>query len=299
MMRILIGYDGSDCADAALDDLQRAGLTGAHEALVISVAEQWLPPPPPSSYEVVDKSFAGGIIGGVIEAKRQAMEAVEAANALGSKASKAVQTLFPAWTVQAEAYSGSPAGEILQRAEEWEADLIVVGSHGRSALGRLILGSVSQRVVTDATCSVRVARRQPRETSPVRIIIGVDGSPGSATAVQSVAARAWPRGSEVRLVTSVDPLHEYAMAPDDKFAFVRAIHQTSEATLRASGLQVASLIEEEDPKHLLIAHAAKWNADCIFVGARGLSRLGRILLGSVSTAVVSRAHCSVEVARGR
>ena len=299
-MKILIGYDGSDCADAALDDLQRAGLSGATEAVVISVAERWLPPPPPSSYETVEESFAEGIIGGVIEANRQASEAVEAANALAFQASKVVQSIFPAWSVRSEAYSGSPAGVILKRAEELEADLIVVGSHGRSALGRLILGSVSQRVVTDAPCSVRVARHQPRETaSPVRIIIGVDTSPGSEIAVQSVAARVWPEASEVRLVTSVDPLHMYAMEPEDKFAFIRSIHQAAETRLRTVGLQVESLIKEEDPKQLLIAEAERWNADSIFVGARGLSRIGRFFLGSVSTAVVSRAHCSVEVARAR
>lgn len=299
-MKILVGYDGSDCADAALDDLQRAGLPNSTEALVISVAEQWLPPPPPSSYQIVEETFAEGIIGGVIEANRQASEAVEAANALAFQASKVVQSLFPAWSVRAEAYSGSPAGEILKRAEEWEADLIVVGSHGRSALGRLILGSVSQRVVTGAACSVRVARHQAKEKdSPVRIVIGVDASPGAEAAVRAVAARTWPKNSEVRLVTSVDPLHMYAMEPEDKFAFVRAIHQAAETRLRATGLQVASLIEEEDPKQFLIAQAEQWNADSIFVGARGLGRIGRFLLGSISTAVVSRAHCSVEVARAR
>jgi nucleotide-binding universal stress UspA family protein len=299
-MKILIGYDGSDCADAALDDLQRAGLPRAVEALVISVAEQWLPPPPPSSYEIVDETFAEGIIGGVIEAKRQALQTVEDAHSKALQASKVVQSFFPNWRVSAEAYSGSPAREILRRAEEWGADLIVVGSHGRSALGRLILGSVSQRVVTDAPCSVRVARHQAKEKdSPVRIIIGVDGSPGSQTAVRSVAARVWPTDSEVRLVSSVDPLHMYAMEPEDKFAFMRSFHQAAETTLRTVGLQVESLIKEEDPKLFLIAEAERWNADSIFVGARGLGRIGRFFLGSVSTAVVSRAHCSVEVARAR
>ena len=52
-MKVLIGYDGSGCADAALDDLQRAGLTREAEAVVLSVTEVWLPPPPPSSYEIV------------------------------------------------------------------------------------------------------------------------------------------------------------------------------------------------------------------------------------------------------
>jgi nucleotide-binding universal stress UspA family protein len=297
-MKILIGYDGSECADAALEDLPRAGLPIVAEAVAVSVAEQWLPPPPPSSFEVVESTLAEGVLGGVIEAKRQASQAVEDAYARAFQASKVVQSLFPKWEVKAEAYSGSPAREILRRAEEHGAELIVVGSRGRSALERIFIGSVSQRVVTGATCFVRVARRQPKEKdSPVRIIIGVDGSPGSRLAVQEVAARSWPKDSEVRLVTSVDPLHMYAMVPEDKFAFSRAIHQAAESALREAGLQVASLIEEEDPKLLLIAEAERWKADSIFVGARGLNRIERFLLGSVSTAVVSRAHCSVEVAR--
>jgi hypothetical protein len=78
-MKILMGYDGSECAGDALKDLQRAGLPRAAEALVTSVAEKWLPPPPPSSYEVADAAFVGRILGGVIEARRQSSQAVEEA----------------------------------------------------------------------------------------------------------------------------------------------------------------------------------------------------------------------------
>jgi nucleotide-binding universal stress UspA family protein len=60
---------------------------------------------------------------------------------------------------------------------------------------------------------------------------------------------------------------------------------------------VSSLVEEEDATRLLVREAEQWGADSIFVGARGLGRLGRLLLGSVSTAVVARAHCTVEVIR--
>jgi nucleotide-binding universal stress UspA family protein len=133
----------------------------------------------------------------------------------------------------------------------------------------------------------------------MRIIIGIDGSPGSEIAVRQVAARIWPKDSEVRLVTSVDPLHEYAMEPEDKFAYMRSIHKAAETALRTVGLQVESLIKERRPKLLLIAEAERWGADSIFVGARGLNRVERFLLGSVSTAVVARAHCSVEVTRAR
>jgi nucleotide-binding universal stress UspA family protein len=57
------------------------------------------------------------------------------------------------------------------------------------------------------------------------------------------------------------------------------------------------VVKEENPKRLLISEAEDWGADCIFVGARGLSHIERFWLGSVSTAVAPRAHCSVEVVR--
>ena len=55
-MKILIGYDGSECADAALDDLGQGGLAESGEVHILSVAEVWLPPPPPSSYEIIEEA---------------------------------------------------------------------------------------------------------------------------------------------------------------------------------------------------------------------------------------------------
>jgi hypothetical protein len=63
-------------------------------------------------------------------------------------------------------------------------------------LNRLLLGSVSQKVVTAAVCSVRIARgRAGHNTSSLRIAIGVDGSAEAAAAVHAVAQRAWPAGT--------------------------------------------------------------------------------------------------------
>jgi nucleotide-binding universal stress UspA family protein len=69
------------------------------------------------------------------------------------------------------------------------------------------------------------------------------------------------------------------------------------ALLRTRGLTVSSVIKEGDPKHILLDEAEQWEADSLFVGARGLSLMERFLLGSVSAAVAARAHCSVEVVR--
>ncbi|MFN2514262.1 MAG: universal stress protein, partial [Pyrinomonadaceae bacterium] len=90
-------------------------------------------------------------------------------------------------------------------ADQWKPDLIVVGSHGRTALGRFVLGSVSQRVLTEARCSVRIARGRVEEPdSPVRMIVGIEGSPGSEEAVRAVAVRTWPPNSEVKLMVVDD-----------------------------------------------------------------------------------------------
>jgi len=69
--------------------------------------------------------------------------------------------------------------------------------------------------------------------------------------------------------------------------------------LNAAGLKTAVVVKEEEPKQLLVAEAESWGADCIFVGAKGMGRIERFLIGSVSSAVAARAHCSVEVARER
>jgi Universal stress protein family len=69
------------------------------------------------------------------------------------------------------------------------------------------------------------------------------------------------------------------------------------APLHKRGLAVSSVIRACDPKHVLLDEAEHWRADGLFVGARGLSRVERFLLGSVSAAVAARAPCSVEVVR--
>jgi nucleotide-binding universal stress UspA family protein len=77
------------------------------------------------------------------------------------------------------------------------------------------------------------------------------------------------------------------------------MQQKAEAELREAGLEVTSIINGDDPRRVMVEEAEHWEADSIFVGTSGKGRVGRWLLGSVSAAVVARAHCSVEVVRPR
>jgi nucleotide-binding universal stress UspA family protein len=67
--------------------------------------------------------------------------------------------------------------------------------------------------------------------------------------------------------------------------------------LEGIGLITSSVVKEEDPKNLLCAEAESRDADCIFLGCTGTGRIERMLIGSVSSAVAVRAHCSVEIVR--
>ena len=302
-MKILIAYDGSDCSIAALDDLCRAGMPREADATILSVSEVWLSLPQDS---VKAKSPTQPA-----QPRQTLMSTAVTAQpmtetlALALQARTRLQSHFPAWHINAEEAAGSPAREILKRVSESQPDLIVLGSHGHSGLGRFLLGSVSQKVVNEAPCSVRVARGTVwKSAAPVRILLGLDGSSGSLTAVDVIAARAWPIASEVRIVTIIDPQSivsppqlsagQTGVADERVHEFIhRATRKLTDAELT-----VSSKIEPGDPKKLLVAAAEEWGAECVFIGAScEPSSVGRLLLGTVATAVVARAPCSVEVVR--
>ena len=311
-VKILIGYDGSDCAEAALDDLERAGLPVTVEAHVLSVAEVWLPPTPPTIEEVIQQTAELKVPADLKRLYNRTSAALKETHERVQQARSRLKTLFPKWDVCGKAEAGSPAWEMIFSASQLQPDLIVVGSHGRSALGRFVLGSVSQKVLAEAECSVRIARGRVEEPgSPVRIVIGIDGSPGSLEAVRAVATRHWPIGSEVKLVVVTDPwsvpvvgnlipplaetIEEENKAQSE---YAGRIAAQAEALLDGSSLKVTKVLREGDPKRELPRIAEEWGADCIFVGSTGFSnRLEKLVLGSVSAAVAARAQCSVEVVR--
>lgn len=313
-MRILIGYDGSDSAEAALDDLQRAGLPTEAEALVMSVTEIWLPQPPPSSFEIVEQAREVHVPADMRRVYAKGSLAMEEAESLAERGAARLRVNFPGWKIAATAVVGSPSRELIMQADQWHPDLIVVGSHGRSKLGRLILGSVSQGVLTYARCSVRIARGRIEEPdTPVRIVVGVDGSPASTAGIGEVESRIWPLKSEVRLIAVNNPLTPtlvgHLIPPVAKTIeesnqadreWLKKTLEISTERLRRSGLKVQTEVRDGDPKRVLVEAATEWGADCIFVGSIGFGNpFERFVLGSVSAAVAARAHCSVEVVRPR
>ncbi|MGH9871873.1 MAG: universal stress protein [Pyrinomonadaceae bacterium] len=308
-MKILVGYDSSECADSALRDLENAGLPKAAEVVVMTIADVFVPPP---LSDETDREFPLYESEAIRRAHKRAEEKVQQAQLMAERASERLLARFSGWRITPETIADSPAWALIRKSDEWEPDLIVLGASGHSVLGgRLILGSVSQRVLYEASCSVRVARGHSRTTeAPLRLIIGVDSSSDSGAAIDAVCRREWPKGTEVRLLAVVDTV--MALTPDpsqpsimrwieveeeENWDEVRKIFQPAADKLRSAGLDAAVMISRGSPADQLIEEAETWGADCVFVGAKGTRGIERLLLGSVSSAVSARAHCSVEIVR--
>lgn len=312
-MRVLVAYDGSAYADAALDDLRRAGLPGDAEALVVSVADG-LVSVHSSLAEVVGTAVTSRRVSSAVAlAQEQAARLREEARDFVARACGQLLLNFPGWKVRTHVFEGAPSRALLQTAELWQPELIVAGSHGRSALGRFFLGSVSEALAAGADTSVRVGRRGAEKEGgmPLRIVLGVDGSPGARRAVCAAGLRVWPAGTEVRLIIVDDgsgPTRVADIEPrladlfdgcgEDTPVNARLMAEGARAVLAERGLSTCVVMREGDPRRVLADEALEWAADSIFVGSRGLGSPGeRSGLGGVAVSLVRNAACSVEVVR--
>ena len=141
----------------------------------------------------------------------------------------------------------------------------------------------------------------------MKILLAIDSSADSEAVIREAASRSWPPGAVFCVMTVVDMgslegmpvLIEDAKHEAEKLVMSAAETLTTRAsgTLTQSGCEVFSEIQLGEPETAVQNFAAKWEANLILIGARGLNSLARFLLGSVTQAVLRTAPCSVEVVR--
>ena len=275
-MKVLIAYDGSDCSNAAIENLKRAGLPHEGEALVVSVAdESW---PHTKSPGTEKSTFANPWADSLQEAETFAKSAADQ-----------IQSGFPAWTVSSEALWGSASKAVLKTIGWWKPDLLIVGSHGRSAAGRLVMGSVSLNLLHHAKCAVRVVRSDgPAKTGPIRLLVATDGSPASDAVLREIARRSWPEGTMAHITAVVEtvvpaptmapalesstyvsePAFQVILEADKRErARLRDVVKASSEQLERAGLKVDPIVLEGNARTELVAEAKRWEAETIFMGA--------------------------------
>lgn len=301
MKKILIAYDGSPGADLAIKDMLRGGLPERAEAKVASFADVWLPPTP------LDSSDPGAARHQEIHEK--ALDLLREARDIAVAGARRVHELFPGWTVTNCAKADSPAWGVIAEAKRWAADLIIIGSHGRNPFQKFFLGSVSYKVAAEAFCSVRIVKpHEAHAGRAMQIMVGVDASSEAQLAVEEVLSRRWPVGTEIHLVTVVDPKlkssvvkrqesSERVAALDRIEDWIEPILEDFRSKFAAREMTAHVHVFEGDPKSTLLRHAEKWDVETIFLGARGLDHGNRLYLGTLASAICTRAHCTVEIIR--
>jgi nucleotide-binding universal stress UspA family protein len=235
-------------------------------------------------------------------------KATAAARALVETAAKSI--VSRGLEASSEVVTGHPRTRIVEYAREWGADLILVGWHGHSGLTRFLLGSVARGVVRGAHCSVEIVRSKTRTGKGLRIFLATDGSEFSLAAARSIAARPWPDGSEVKVLSVIQvvvPGIEPWYVDTDIMEVLQeeANKQAQKAVadardiLSGTGLKITSDTPTGLTAETILDEAKKWEAGIIVVGSHGRHGATRLLLGSISEAVATHAHCSVEVIRGK
>jgi nucleotide-binding universal stress UspA family protein len=296
-MKILLAIDSSPVSQRVLAEV---------------IARPWRPDTMFLIVSAVDVGRFAELPALVDDAKSECEKVVKAGAAL------LAQTECPITT---EVLMGSPRRVIAEFAAQWGADLILVGSHSRGAVGRFFLGSVAQGILRTAACSVEIVRFSHGgavpSSHPMKILVPTDGSACSLAAARSLASQPWPPGTVFKVLSVEElvkmpiPMEASPLASiypasllEELIAAARTRAEDGAAAVRkilseaAPGAKVETLIPTGDPRGVILDTAEAWPADLIVLGSHGLRGFDRLLMGSVSESVAVHAHCSVQVIRG-
>lgn len=281
-MRIVLGFDGSEAAQIALQFvLNRAWPSGTQVAVVGAVA-------PVVDWDVMTPGAAG--MSGAAGLQEVTARVDDAASAL----------VLRGLDASTDVAMGDPADRIADRAERWFADLIVVGNRRRGAFASAVFGSVGAHLVDHAPCPVLVARADTAN----RMLIAADGTPSSSDIPRLLDS--WgPSFRELPVeVLSVavrdDPITPWVAGierPEDLAEHERIAASTA-AELAALGWSAIPVTRSGVPDRVIVDAAEEYRADLIVTGSRGIGTIQRLIAGSVAHDVLLHTRSSVLVMRG-
>ena len=198
--------------------------------------------------------------------------------------------------------SGDPADQILSVVDDYDAELIVMATHGRSGIARLIRGSVAERVLRNASVPVYLASPKGltsrSDTSPnfARVLLPLDGSKHSAAILPLVLPIVADSRAEVVLLhVSVPGTESLHPVPEVARKRAQAKAETALADVRdkleASGLTVHVVGAFGDPAEELLKAIEHHEVDLLAMSSHGREGLSRWRFGSVAENVLRQARC--------
>lgn len=277
---VIAGFDGSAPAARAV---RWAAAEAARREIALDVIGCYSPPPMVGMYAV---PYDLDAIRDGLAAETDAMVA-------------AVQAEHPGVAVAGRVVLGRPGEELAK--ESKAADLVVLGTSGAGAVETMLLGSVAHDVARHAVCPVALVPDAPQPDAPLgRVVVGIDGSPSAAAALEWAVEEADRR--DVELVVLHAWRDTYGTVIDDAEAHdLRRVDAALELDIAlervrelARGPVSGRLVEGRAAAAIV---AAGKDADLLVVGSRGRGALRSTLFGSVAHAVAERATRTVVIVR--
>lgn len=280
---LLVPTDGSETADAALGTaLSLASRTGAR-LHVLSVVNPY----------VLSK------LTDLEDRRAEAEETVEAATRRASEADVRVETAVS---------EGAPHEAIEGYVADHGVDAVVMGTHGRTGVGRVLMGSVTEKTVRTVDVPVLTVHEEAPAFEPSRVAIPTDGSEAAEAAEGVAIALAGEYGATVEAISVVDTFTLTA-GSDPASPRVRAVEDVREALTEraesavgsveadgeAAGVPVETTVGVGRTHERILAAAGEHDADVIVIGTHGRGGVERFVLGSVAEKVLRLADRPVLV----
>jgi nucleotide-binding universal stress UspA family protein len=281
-MKVLYATDGGRPAAQALSLLERTATPAKTQVTVVTVVG----PEGAETASLHDEMPGAGSPTAILRSAEERLEA-------------------RGFEVDARVLRGRPGAAILEEINASDYELTVVGAGNRSRLGRLLLGSVSTKVLHASPTSVLVVHRVSEHPGPSRVLFGTDGSADANVALAQIAALFDPTSCHIKVLAVAEhlmpkvgfpvPRLVYATAAPTRerekewIAAAREPAEQGAEKLRAAGFRAEAQAVLGAPAQRLLADADSTRADIVILGSRGLGAVERAVIGSVSDQVVREA----------
>lgn len=289
-MKILLATDGSECAQEAAWLLSHLPHSQKIDLTVLTVVHL-----PPVRFSQPTKSWMSVCVG---------KERAFASDAFGQ-----VEEMFQGANAELchLICEGNPGETIVEQAREIDADLIVVGARGHSAVDRILLGSTSDFVATHADRSVLVVRPtglRGEPERPIYVAVAYDDSGPSQAAIDQFVEFSWGKNTQVYAISVVSYVSAFLNeviidAEDTQDAAQRALDAAVAQLQKVAPNTQGHVIQCDHIGEGVTQFAEEHQFDLIVMGDACRSVLGRFVLGSVPHYVLRHAPCSIWITRGR
>lgn len=284
--KLLLSTDGSEFSEGAIIEAVKLAKISSGKLFVLSVIET------NPEFEVLAPQI-------VEKEEKQTRDRLEQVKSRAAKEGVECEIIAR--------HSESPFQAIIEEAEKNQADMIIMGRRGRTGLRRLLMGSVTAKVIGHASCNVLVVPGTA-EIRYKKILAATDGSKYSVAAASEAIGIAKRCGAEMFIISVVpsetaspfDIVHSemrHEMIAQKEFQDGEKNVNDLLVISKQEGVRAEGLIVEGRPYEAIVESAREKDIDLIVMGSHGRTGMERLLMGSVTERVVGNADCPVLIVK--